>query len=88
MRGKHLESSFHHCGGPVNLMQACSSVGKVTDHISDHRGGQWRSQVTDDARALHVFPFFFLFFFFFFLWGGGGGGGGGWGSVVQLILKH
>ena len=32
---------------------------------------QWRSQVTDDARALHV-----LFFFFYCRKGGWGGGGG------------
>ena len=36
---------------------------------------QWRSQVTDDARALQAF--FFCFFFVF----GRGGGGRGWGMA-------
>ena len=26
---KDLENSFHHCGGPVKLVQACLSSGKV-----------------------------------------------------------
>ena len=38
--------------------------------------GQWRSQVTDNARALQAFSFFGQQV------GGEGGGGGGW-----LLLK-
>ena len=26
---KELEGSFHHCGGPVKLMQACLCAGKT-----------------------------------------------------------
>ena len=41
---------------------------------------QWRSQVTDDARALH--PFIIIFFF------GREGGGVGWGhaSLVKFCI--
>ena len=26
---KELQSSFHHCGSPVSLVQACSCAGKT-----------------------------------------------------------
>ena len=26
---KQLEGSFHHCGGPVRLVQACLCAGKI-----------------------------------------------------------
>ena len=39
---KDLESSFHHCGGPVQLVQACLSVRMELESSFDHCGGLLR----------------------------------------------
>ena len=61
------------------MMLALENVSTVRIEHNQHWPGnkhsfltllQWRSQVTDDARALHVF----FFFFFFFFWSGEGAG--------------
>ena len=36
---KDLQSSFHHCGGPVKLIQACLSAGNVGHRRFNRRGG-------------------------------------------------
>ena len=33
------ERNFHHCGGPVNLVQGCLSVGNVRQSLFIHRRG-------------------------------------------------
>ena len=33
------ESSYHHCRGPVRLVQACLCEGKARSRGFDHRGG-------------------------------------------------
>ena len=35
---KDLESSFHHCGGPVRLEEACLSVRKELESSFHHCG--------------------------------------------------
>ena len=34
-----LESCFHHCGGPVNLVHACLSTTKQLENSFHHCGG-------------------------------------------------
>ena len=36
---KELEGSFHHCGDPVKLMQACLWVGKTLQSRANRRAG-------------------------------------------------
>ena len=36
---KDLESSFHHCGGPVNLVQAYLNTRKELESCFHHCGG-------------------------------------------------
>ena len=36
---KDLKSSFHHCAGPVKLMQACLCVRKQLESSFHHCGG-------------------------------------------------
>ena len=43
------ESSFHHCGGPMKLVQACLSARKDLESSFYHSGGPARS-----CKALYV----------------------------------
>ena len=36
---RHLESSFHHCGGSVKLVQACLCARKYRESSFHHYGG-------------------------------------------------
>ena len=47
---KDVEGSFHHCGGPVILAQACLNAGKVCKDCFNSRAGAMKS-VQDCLRA-------------------------------------
>ena len=36
---KELQNSFHHCGGPVWLVEACLCAGKTRESRFNRRGG-------------------------------------------------
>ena len=42
-RRKEREISFHHCGGPVMLVQACIHAGKILQRRFNRRGGAFKA---------------------------------------------